>query len=304
MKLVYTFWLLLFGSILAFAVESAGSTSTDERYGVPTPGVSSSVSTPFGVINYSAYGGSLSVAGMTFFEPWDSGYNVFQDISADVQQYGRQIGYGASESVLNAGNIRSSLQEVTRPDFTTPWGWAAFGIGVVSLTANTIDAAANVVSMGIKPAVTGAIKRGFKEAAEIGAKEGTQFGGVTAEKQLFSEIGGQGMDPTLFARMKAAFERQGGVMKVDAESTRLAQTLGVEGITFDAKTIALPQNPSTSAVYEELIHTAQLRRGMTDVTQMEIEAAEKLIRFRRGYRIPNAETRQTIGRLRQLRGAQ
>jgi hypothetical protein len=39
---------------------------------------------------------------------------------------------------------------------------------------------------------------------------------------------------------------------------------------------------------------------MTDVTQMEIEAAKKLIRFADQYRIPAAETQQTIDRLNAL----
>lgn len=151
----------------------------DGRVGVPVnPGESSSLSTPFGVINYSAFGRSISVAGMTFFEPWDSGYNVFQDISADVQQYGQQIRHSASETVLNAGNIRSSAYEITHPDFSTPWGWAAFGVAAISLTANTIDAAANVVSVGIKPAVTGAVKSAFKEAAHVSVREVAERAGV------------------------------------------------------------------------------------------------------------------------------
>lgn len=112
------------------------------------------------------------------------------------------------------------------------------------------------------------------------------------------------MDAGLFNRIQSAFERNGGVMKADAESTRLANTLGVEGMTFDAKTIALPQNPSVSAVYEELIHTAQMRRGMANATQMEIEAAEKLIKNAEKYKIPASQTQQTIDRLNALRQGQ
>jgi hypothetical protein len=47
-------------------------------------------------------------------------------------------------------------------------------------------------------------------------------------------------------------------------------------------------------VYEELIHTAQIRRGMTDVIQMEIEAAQKLISFADQYKIPASETAATL----------
>jgi hypothetical protein len=89
-------------------------------------------------------------------------------------------------------------------------------------------------------------------------------------------------------------------MKVDSESTRLLSSLQAEGATLDAKTILLTENPSTSAVYEELIHTAQLRAGMTDTDQMEIEAAIKLIRNADKYKIPSSETQQTINRLNKL----
>jgi len=76
----------------------------------------------------------------------------------------------------------------------------------------------------------------------------------------------------------------------------------IEGETLSQNVIALRMNPSTSSVYEELIHTAQLRRGMTDVVQMEIEAAQKLIRFADRYKIPASETAATIERLRILQG--
>jgi RHS repeat-associated protein len=125
-------------------------------------------------------------------------------------------------------------------------------------------------------------------------------GASGAEGELYSTTAGQGMNTSLFQRIQSAFQRQGGVMQVDAESTRLLNTLGVEGATVDAKTILLPQSPSTSAVYEELIHSAQLRAGMTDSLQMEIQAAQKLIRFSDAYNIPAAETQQTINRLNSL----
>jgi hypothetical protein len=86
-----------------------------------------------------------------------------------------------------------------------------------------------------------------------------------------------------------------------------------EGLTFDSKTILLPDRPSTSSVFEEFIHATQHRTGRFNqavdqfgnaraIDMMEIEAAEKLIRNRRAWGIPNAETRQTIERLRGLRG--
>ena len=90
-------------------------------------------------------------------------------------------------------------------------------------------------------------------------------------------------------------------MASDASSElHLGPDLRIEGETLSENVIALRINPSSSSVYEELIHTAQLRRGMTDVTQMEIEAAQKLIRFAEPYKIPAADTQQTINRLNAL----
>jgi len=58
-------------------------------------------------------------------------------------------------------------------------------------------------------------------------------------------------------------------------------------------------------VFEEFIHAAQMRKGKNasaDVLQNEMEAAKKLIKHRKAYRIPNEETRKTINRLRNMRG--
>jgi hypothetical protein len=108
--------------------------------------------------------------------------------------------------------------------------------------------------------------------------------------------------------IQSAFERKPGrIMLADENSAlelnRLARPgMTVEGQTLNQNVIFLQPRPSTSSVYEELIHTAQLRRGMTDKIQMEIEAAQKLIRFSERYHIPAAETQQTINRLRLLQG--
>ena len=128
-----------------------------------------------------------------------------------------------------------------------------------------------------------------------------------AAKGQLSTIAGEGMDPALFARMKAAFERQGGRILQGGDVEGYLRAIGAEGSTANAKFIQLRVNPSTSAVYEEFIHTAQMRAGRTGtewIRQNEIDAAEKLIRFRHQYGIPNAETRRTIERLRQLRGGE
>jgi hypothetical protein len=112
------------------------------------------------------------------------------------------------------------------------------------------------------------------------------------------------MDTAQFARMKRAFERRGGVIDQSAEVQRYLEARGATAATLNESTIILRSKPTVTEVFEEFIHTAQFRQGRmigSNVLQMEIEAAEKLIRFRRAYGIANIETRQTIQRLRNLR---
>ena len=112
--------------------------------------------------------------------------------------------------------------------------------------------------------------------------------------------------------MRAAFERNGGKVLQSAEVDRYLQFRGAEGVTDNAYQILLRCDASRSAVFEEFIHTAQYRRGRVNEAIerygnvrgqafLEIEAAEKLIRNRLAYRIPNNETKETIQRLRAYR---
>jgi len=112
--------------------------------------------------------------------------------------------------------------------------------------------------------------------------------------------------------MKEAFSRHGGIVDQSVEAQAYLKLRGAEGITFDAKTILLPEHPTTSAVFEEFIHSAQHRTGLVNTwieqvgnaeaeLRLEIRTAEKLIRNRRAYQIPTHETRQTIQRLRRMR---
>ena len=135
----------------------------------------------------------------------------------------------------------------------------------------------------------------------------------TAPRGMASEgIAGEAIDPARFARMKQAFERSGGVIDQSADAQAYLRLRQAEGLTFDAKTGLLPERPTTTAVFDEFIHTAQHRTGRFSqavdpfgtceaIRRMEIEAAERLIRNRKPCGLPNAQTRQTIDRLRQLR---
>lgn len=122
---------------------------------------------------------------------------------------------------------------------------------------------------------------------------------------MFSRTSGAAMDGMEFQRIKTAYERTGGVINQSAEGVRRLDYYGVEASTL-GDYITLRQAPTRSAVFEELIHATQNRLGRNDGSPLsrvlnEIEAQEKLINFRRNYRIPNSETRQTIKALRGYR---
>ena len=128
-----------------------------------------------------------------------------------------------------------------------------------------------------------------------------------------STIDGAPINPADLARMKAAFEKNGGKILMNKDVDGYLKYHGAEGVTDNATSMMLRSDASRSAVFEEFIHTAQHRTGRYNATieatksnartslLMEIEAAEKLIRNRKAWQLPNNETRETIQRLRIFR---
>lgn len=107
----------------------------------------------------------------------------------------------------------------------------------------------------------------------------------------------------------ADFRAAGGVVDQSVDAQRYLQARGAGGLTFSQDTILLPANPTKTAVFEELIHAEQFRRGMTieagrgGVLPFEAEAAETLIRNRHAWQLPADEVRQVIENLRNIRAA-
>jgi hypothetical protein len=212
------------------------------------------------------------------------------------RSFAEAAGDFAFDAVLNAELIQQSYQELSHRDFSSAAGVATFITAGVGMIAGPIDAVVNVATLGGKGAVQGTVKAGLKEVIEVGAKETVP---------MFSKTVGQAMDHAEFARIKTAFERTGGVIDQSAEGVRRLDYFGAEASTL-GNYITLRPDASRSAVFEELIHATQNRLGRNDWSPLsqalnEIEAQEKLIRFRRQYRIPNDETRQTIQALRDYR---
>ena len=195
-----------------------------------------------------------------------------------------QLGYGALaaggevySTYQNASAIVDGYQNVQNGN---NWGFLQAGLGSLGLRGNV---------------------SAFGDLAD-------GFGSIAANSgRIYSEIGGNGMDPAMFDRIQTAFQKQPGrVMASNAGSElHLGPNLKIEGETLSQNVIMLRMNPSTSSVYEELIHTAQLRRGMdpkTQLVEMEIQAAQKLLKFADKYKIPAAESAETARRLLKLQG--
>jgi len=77
-------------------------------------------------------------------------------------------------------------------------------------------------------------------------------------------VPGDTIDPVRFARMIAAFRSNGGVIDQSPDVQSYLRMRNADGITFDAKTILLPVHPTPTAVFEEFIHTAEHRTGVSE----------------------------------------
>jgi hypothetical protein len=118
---------------------------------------------------------------------------------------------------------------------------------------------------------------------------------------------GTGLTQAEVEAITADFRRAGGVVDQSVDAQRYLQTRGAGGLTINQETILLPANPTRTAVYEELVHVEQFRRGVTleagrgGVLRFEIEVAETLIRNRQAWQLPADEVRQVIENLRNMR---
>lgn len=170
-----------------------------------------------------------------------------------------------------------------------------------------------VASMSVKRALLALRKATSLDHLILGAERfGLHLQIARSSTELASTISGRPVDEALLARIKAAFERQGGKILQNADVDRYLAMRGAEAVTDNAKQFLLTSRPTTSAVFEELIHTAQHRTGRFNALVdrlghreaervLEIEAAEKLIRNAKAWGIPEEETRQTAERLAKLK---
>jgi len=109
-----------------------------------------------------------------------------------------------------------------------------------------------------------------------------------------------------FQRMKAAFERRGGKIHQDADAQLILDVRGAEALVMSPYDILARREPSAAAIFEEFIHTAQMKQGKItsleiDRTIAEIEAKEKLLRNQKAYSLSAIEVKETEIQLRLYR---
>lgn len=120
---------------------------------------------------------------------------------------------------------------------------------------------------------------------------------------------GVGLSQDEVGAITAEFRRAGGIVDQSVDAQWYLQLRGAGGLTLDQQTILLPARPTRTAVFEELVHAEQFRRGITieagkgGVLPFEAEAAEILIRNRHAWELPRSEVRQVIVNLRNIRTA-
>lgn len=109
---------------------------------------------------------------------------------------------------------------------------------------------------------------------------------------------GEPMPREQFDRIRRAAEKKGIAILSDADSERYVLSRGAEAITLNADTICLMRTPSRVAVYEELIHATQYRRGEIDgsplsIAKAEVAAKEKLLKHAKAYGLTDIEVENT-----------
>lgn len=101
-----------------------------------------------------------------------------------------------------------------------------------------------------------------------------------------------------FRKIERAFKRRGGIILCGVDVDIFLRQQQAEGATLDEKTVLLMRNPGRAAVFEEMIHTAQYRRGENDGSRLsrvlnEIAAQKKLLRNVKAYKLTQNEIEQT-----------
>lgn len=100
------------------------------------------------------------------------------------------------------------------------------------------------------------------------------------------------------------FKRNGGIIQMNDATDAYLDKIKAEATTYNENTILLRQRPGRAAVYEELIHATQYRKGQVEgsresILMAEIEAQKKLLKYQKEYKLTEPEIMQTEKALKQ-----
>ena len=114
------------------------------------------------------------------------------------------------------------------------------------------------------------------------------------------------MDEAKYLKSKMIFEMHGGKMESSLELDKYLDKRGADAITLTKDLIIFKHGspPTTTEFFEELIHTSQFIKDKVstdNITELEIETKEKLIKYQKQYNIPDHENKQTLKQVNNLK---
>ncbi len=218
--------------------------------------------------------------------------------------------------IVSGGSL--SIAAIVNGLVETIFGIFRLGFSAAKGVAKAIRTFSRFVVKSIEDVIKGFqelvnfLKKGWEEIRKVvdGAFKNVEIEFKEARKkkriELFSIIKGKRINLQLLKKLQNEFEELGGKMIYDKESFEYitarekVEKVEIEAITFNEELILLNKNVTTSAVYEELIHSKQFRSGLYDnwadkygneiaKNLMEKEAAEELIKRASEWKLPKEE---------------
>lgn len=135
---------------------------------------------------------------------------------------------------------------------------------------------------------------------------GSSDSGIIKKRSMYRKKKAQTIEPMpkkQLQKIVKAYRKNGGIIQMNDITDAYLESQHAEAITYNEKTILLRQRPGRAAVFEELIHATQFRKGENDGSYesrilCEISAQEKLLRFQKAYKLTEEEVRQAESALK------
>lgn len=124
---------------------------------------------------------------------------------------------------------------------------------------------------------------------------------IIKDKKMYRKNTGNQIEPMpkkQLQKIVKSFRKNGGSIQMSEATDTYLDSKRAEAITYNEKTILLKRKPGRAAVFEELIHATQYRKGKNDGSYearllCEIEAQEKLLQNQKAFGLTSQEVRQT-----------